>query len=184
MRKRGTTALDAPIAFTRRLDAPPADVFAFLEDLRNHVSLAPSSAEVLSLEAGPHGLGHAVVRLTGPLAIRRTAHTELVRLEAPSLIAGQARVGEHTEASVTWRIDDDGGGASVVTLTARVEKAGALERLVLALGGRRWITRRFAAALEELAAELSRDRARMAPRATGRPAHFRAEGVAHSRSRA
>jgi hypothetical protein len=128
-------------------------VFGYLENLANHVSLAPHSAQVMSLGPGPHGLGHAVVRLTGPLGLRRTAVTEIVQADAPGFIAGRARVGSRTEAGVTWRIAADEQGSDV-TLSASIESAGPLDALVLRLGGRRWIARRFATALGTLAAQL------------------------------
>jgi hypothetical protein len=143
-----------PILATRRLAAPPEDVFEFLEDLGNHVTLAPGSAEVLSLQRGPHNLGHGVVRLTGPFGLRRTAWTELVRAVPPRLIAGRARIGHRTRASVTWRITSTSDGGSLVTLSTNVERSGLLDRLVLAAGGRAWIAKRFAAALEVLEAQL------------------------------
>jgi hypothetical protein len=132
---------------------PPEAVFGYLEDLSNHVSLAPGSARVLSLGPGDRGLGHAVVRLTGPLGLRRTASTEIIRADAPGFIAGRASVGSRTRACVTWRIaaDEDGSG---VTLSAAIEAAGPLDALVLRLGGRRWIARRFAAALGVLQRQL------------------------------
>jgi len=129
-------------------------VFGYLDDLANHVSLAPTSARVMSLGPGPRGLGHAVVRLTGPLGLRRTATTEIIRADAPGFLAGRARVGSHTAACVTWRIAADEEGSDV-TLSASIEAAGPLDALVLRLGGRRWIARRFATALDTLAGLLA-----------------------------
>ena len=100
-------------------------VFGYLEDLANHVSLAPGSAEVLSLGPGEAGLGQAVVRLTGPLGLRRTATTEIIRADAPGFIAGRARVGSRTRACVTWRIGS-GEDGSDVTLSASIEAAGPM----------------------------------------------------------
>ena len=139
-----------PITACRKLPVPPQTVFGYLEDLANHVSMAPHSAQVMSLGPGPRGLGHAVVRLTGPLGLRRTATTEIIQADASGFIAGRARVGKRTKACVTWRIAADEEGSDV-TLSASIEAAAPLDALVLRLGGRRWIARRFAAALDTLA---------------------------------
>jgi hypothetical protein len=50
---------------------------------------------------------------------------------------------------VRWTIEPDGDG-SLVTLSATVDRATALDRAVLALGGRRWLRRGFRAALAQL----------------------------------
>lgn len=143
----------SPIVISRPLAVEPDAVFRFLEDLAHHARLSPRSARVLSLERRRNGLDRAVVRLSGPLGMRRTASTELIRTEAPALIAGRAALGAHTRATVTWRIAPAPRG-SRVTLAAEVDDAGPLDGLFLRLGGRRWIARRFAAALDELVAQL------------------------------
>src|SRR4051812_15931446 len=118
-----------PITATRKLPVPPQMVFGYLEDLTNHVSLAPHSAKVLSLGPGDHGLGQAVVRLSGPLGLRRTATTEIIRAEAPGFIAGRASVGSRTRACVTWRIEPADANGCDVTLSAGIEAAGPLDAL-------------------------------------------------------
>jgi hypothetical protein len=70
-----------------------------------------------------------------------------------SSIMGRARIGDTTVASVTWTIQTLGSG-SFVTLCATVDAAGPLDALLLRLGARRWLARRFAAALEHLSREL------------------------------
>jgi hypothetical protein len=69
-------------------------------------------------------------------------------------ISGRARIGQRTLASVSWTIRCDGVGAQVA-LVATVESTGRFDSLVLRLGGRRWLARQFAVALERLAAELA-----------------------------
>jgi hypothetical protein len=152
-RRKPLLTTSSPIVASRLIAVPPVAVFRYLEDLANHTSLAPRSAQVLSFERRPGSLDRAVVRLDGPLGIRRTASTELVRGQAPSLIAGRARIGARTEACVTWRIASAPQG-SLVVLHATVEAAGPLDAILLRLGGRGWIARRFAAALESLAHHL------------------------------
>ena len=127
---------------------------SFLSDLSNHVLLAPDSVEVLSLDRRPSGGEHAIVRLRGPLGIRRTASTELAPPVKANTISGWARIGRRTLASVSWTIRGDGDGARVA-LRATVESAARFDALALRLGGRRWLAGHFAAALDRLAAEFA-----------------------------
>lgn len=146
-----------PIVAGRTLSAPADVVLRFLSDLENHAQLAPTSVRVLSLDRQDDASTRAVVRLRGPLAIHRTATTELCP-PAASSIAGRAKIGNATVASVTWSIRTVHRG-SVVTLCATVEAAGSLDAVLLRFGGRHWLAKRFAAALENLALELCGARA-------------------------
>jgi hypothetical protein len=124
----------------------------FLADLENHALLAPASVSVLSLDGQRHRATRALVRLRGPLAIRRTASTELLRATGSSIV-GRANVG-NTVASVVWNVEALREG-SVVTLCATVDAASSLDRLLLRFGGRRWLAGRFAGALEQLSQQLT-----------------------------
>jgi carbon monoxide dehydrogenase subunit G len=143
-----------PVVVSRQVDAPAEAVRRFLTDLGNHPRLAPGSVRLLSLNRGP-GLGaHALVRLQGPLAMRRTASTELLETRAPDAIVGRATIGDATAATIVWRIEGNSAG-SAVTLCATVDAASRLDGMLLRLGGRRWLARRFAAALLHLSYELN-----------------------------
>ena len=63
-------------------------------------------------------------------------------------MSGTARSGR-TEAAIAWRLEATDGG-TLVTLRADVLHAGALDRALLALGGRAWMRRRFATTLQRL----------------------------------
>jgi uncharacterized protein YndB with AHSA1/START domain len=143
----------SPIATSRLVVAPPDTVFRYLEDLANHERLAPRTADLMKLYRRPGHLDRATVRLRGPLSLRRTASTELVRTEPPRLIVGRATLGWRTTVSVSWTIATAPAG-SVVSLSATIEAAGPLDSLVLHLGGRSWIARQFSSALDALAAQL------------------------------
>jgi hypothetical protein len=143
----------SPIQASRPLCAPADVVLQFLADLENHVVLAPASVRVLALDGQRHSATRALLRLRGPLAIRRTASTALLGATGSS-IAGRANVGNTTVASVVWRVETLRGG-SMVTLCATVDAASSLDALLLRFGGRRWLAGRFAAALEQLSQELS-----------------------------
>ena len=162
-RPRGT------IIARRQISAPAAAVIRFLADLEHHVRLAPESVQVLRL-SGPRGCpAHALVRLTGPLGMQRTASTELLQTRLANSIAGQARIGERTVASVVWSVEENAGG-SVVTLSATVDAASPIDRMVLVLGGHRWLARRFAAALQRLSDVLAEAPSRSSEELTERAA--------------
>jgi hypothetical protein len=134
------------IAATREIPAARGTIFGFLASLDNHAALGRGSLELLSLECRAGRANEAVVRLRGPLAIRRTAATAITGTRAPESISGRAWIGPRTRAFVSWQIDSAPHG-STVSVGAIVETAGLRDRLLLALGGRWWLRRRFASAL-------------------------------------
>ena len=150
--------------------APRDEVFEFLADLRNHWLLADRFIEVLTLEPEPDGrcVGGRV-RMRGPLGVRRTASTQVLAADPPHQMIGTAQIGAGTRAFVRWKLTTSSAG-SRVSLEATIDQARALDRLLLVLGGRRWLARRFASVLERLA---ERFRIRVDPKnppaAAGRP---------------
>ena len=126
--------------------APPAQVFTFLSDLRNHWRLEGRFVELEALHADARG---GRVRMVGPLGIRRTATTRVVAAEPETTLRGTAELAGGTRAAVLWNIAPHEGG-SRVALAATVERVSPLDRLVLALGGRRWLERLFASAVARL----------------------------------
>lgn len=135
--------------------SPPERVFEFLSDLRNHWRVADPFVEVITLESsgdGPPDGGTVAVR--GPFGLRRTAHTIVVASRPPRLMIGTAEIGSRTRARVSWTLAGRLGDTRV-RLAAEIDRASALDRLLLALGGRWWLRRRFAHALERLDRYLS-----------------------------
>jgi polyketide cyclase/dehydrase/lipid transport protein len=139
--------------------APREIVFEFLCDLRNHWAVAGRWIEVVALAGDGDG---GRVRIRGPLGLRRTAVTSVDRVEAPGRLEGSARLGR-TEAWVAWTLHPRSTGGCEVTLTAAVVRAGPMDRLVLALGGARWMRRLFAATLTHLAARFAAEPAAATP---------------------
>jgi Polyketide cyclase / dehydrase and lipid transport len=133
------------------LPVAPEVAYAFLADLDNHWRLIDRWARIAGVSAD--GLG-ATVRLHGPLGVRRTARTRVLASRPPHELVGEARVGRRTVGRVRWSLRPDGDG-TLVELDATVPEAGALDRALLALGGRAWLRRRFAAALRALAAQVT-----------------------------
>jgi hypothetical protein len=71
------------------------------------------------------------------------------------LLTADVRVGRTTVAWVTW-ILTPGGGTTEVDLAIQPESRSLVTRLVLLLGGRRWIARRLDTALATLATTSAR----------------------------
>ena len=140
----------ALIAAEREVARSPEEVFAFLADLENHWLIADRFVEVVDLE-GPPGARHGGrVRVRGPLGVRRTATTRVLSSEPRTRMQGGAWIGARTHARVEWTLEPS-GSRTRVRLEATVQDASALDRLLLALGGRRWMQRRFETTLEGLA---------------------------------
>lgn len=140
------------------MDAPPADVFGFLVDLEKHWLVAGRFIQVVALE-GPEGAHHGGrVRIHGPLGLRRTAQTKVEGAEPPHRLFGKASVGRHTEARVSWQMSANGERGTRIRLEAQVVRAGIIDRVALALGGRIWMRHGFRTTLAGLAARLDRAR--------------------------
>jgi uncharacterized protein YndB with AHSA1/START domain len=139
------------ISAAGHLAASPEEVFAFLSDLENHWLLADRFVEVLTLDRTADGTARGGrVRVRGPLGLGRTATTRVVSTEPPVAMTGTADLSGGSQAVIRWSLGRD-GGATRVELAAHLERTGFLDRLLLALGGRRWIRRRFASILQTLA---------------------------------
>jgi uncharacterized protein YndB with AHSA1/START domain len=140
--------------------AAPEEVFAFLSDLENHWRLLDTHVDVLELDGTPPD--RAVVRLRGPLGVRRTVRTRVTATREPRLIIGVAELSDTTRALVSWTLAGRLGDTRV-RLAAEVEHAEPFDRLLLRVGGRAWLERRFAYGLERLAERFSAERTRPPP---------------------
>jgi carbon monoxide dehydrogenase subunit G len=129
--------------------ATPEAVFAFLSDLRNHWQLTGRWVEAVSIDDSS-----GRVRIHGPLGLRRTARTTVVDASPSHVMHGTAELSGGTIARVAWELGEDAGGTAV-RLSAKVESAALLDRVLLALGGKAWLTRHFAAILARLDEQLS-----------------------------
>lgn len=140
------------VSAVRCVEAPAEAVYAFLAHLPNHERFTHRRLRLLSLSADRAG-GRIAVH--GPFGIRRTAETRVTELRPHALVGGIARVGRRTSATVRWTIDAAGDRSAKVSLTATVLTLGPLDRLLLAIGGRRWLARGFAHTIAHLAAALT-----------------------------
>lgn len=137
----------ATVTSTMLMRAPADAVYAFLARLPNHGLITGRRLRLEDVTADGTG---ARIAMRGPLGIRRTARTRVTDLHPPRGFGGTAAVGRRTEAYVHWSIERARTG-SIVTLTATILWAGAMDRLLLTLGGRRWLARSFDRALALLA---------------------------------
>lgn len=142
------------ISASRLVAASPVEVFDFLRDLRNHWLLADRFVEVLDLDRDGEGVANGGrVRVRGPLGLGRTATTRVVTTEPDRSMVGTAVLSGGTQAVVRWTLSAE-DGQTRIELAAEVQRAGPGDRLLLALGGRRWIQHRFEAILDTLARRL------------------------------
>jgi hypothetical protein len=129
--------------------ATPEAVFAFLASLENHWKLAGRWVEVVAIDDGS-----GRVRIHGPVGLRRTARTTVIDAHPSHVMHGTAELSGGTLALVAWELAEEAGGTAV-RLSARVERATLPDRVLLALGGRAWMRRRFDAILRRLDEQFS-----------------------------
>ena len=141
----------ASIVARRTIETDRERTFDFLSDIDNHWLLADRFLEVIDLNGDRGGTRseNGLVRIKGPLGSARTVATRVLETEPPRRISGLAEVGRGTVAHVTWTLDPAQQGVHVC-LVAQVERAGLLDRLLLAIGGRIWLRTRFEAVLAQL----------------------------------
>jgi hypothetical protein len=132
--------------------APAHAVYDFLERLPNHALI---TGDGLRLEGVAADGMSALISMRGPLGIRRTARTRVTTRHRPWGFGGTAAVGRRTVAYVHWAIDCTDAG-SLVALTATILRAGALDRLLLTIGGRQWLARSFDRAVALLGAAVEK----------------------------
>src|SRR5690349_12250836 len=92
------------------VEAPPAAVFDHLADLRTHWALAQGRVRLLDTSDAEAAEGGRV-RMRGPFGLRRDATTQVLRAERPRLLEGRARIGDRTEAEISWELEPRGEGA-------------------------------------------------------------------------
>jgi hypothetical protein len=136
---------------------PPAEVFAFLADVRNHRQLASNGIQVLELAHAPGVPDHGVLMIRGPLGIRRRVQTMVLDtdLSDASVLRGIAKVGRRTVVDVRWELYQHESDGTRVVLSADVRSRGVTDGVLLAFGGRIWMRRLFAATIERLSSRLS-----------------------------
>lgn len=149
---------DQQVRASRLVNARRGEVFGFLADLENHWRLADRFVDVVTSEREADGRAHGgLVRVRGPLGVRRTAATQVLAADPLQQLVGVAEVGRQTRAFVRWKLNG-GEGGTAVRLEAMVDRVGWLDRLLLLVGGRAWLERRFRSVLDRLAEHFAGDR--------------------------
>jgi hypothetical protein len=139
-----------PVTAGLLVDVPAETVYAFLSQLPNHERVGGGRFRLDTLAADRLG---ARIVICGPLGIRRTVETTITRLDPARGVGGTAVVGRRTVARLNWTIHA-AGERSHVALTATVVRIGVLDRVLLAAGGRRWLTRGFHRVLTSLSTSI------------------------------
>jgi Polyketide cyclase / dehydrase and lipid transport len=137
--------------------AGPGAVFEFLADLRNHWRLTSRWVRVLDLTGPDHGPTGGWVELRGPMGLRRRLRTTVIERKRQRHITGVAVLQPRTRARVVWRLEANGSAQTTVRLEAMILSCGPLDRLLLAVGARRWLRRRFDGTLRQLAEHLENE---------------------------
>jgi hypothetical protein len=136
-----------PIIVTRTIVADRGVLYALLCDPANQWRLATSFARVTSLQPARD---RCDARLRLPFGLRVPASVQVKPSRGERLLTCEIRVGRRTIAWATWILSPD-RGTTEVDLAIQPESRSLLTRLVLLLGGRRWIARRLDTALATLA---------------------------------
>ena len=142
--------MTAVVSAETTVAAPSERVFGFLADLDRHRHLTDGGIEILALD-GPAGArtGGTVV-LRGPAGLERRARTRVAGA-GDGRLWGTAVTDNGTEAQLEWSIRPATAGTEVA-VRMRVRPNHWSDRLLLRLGGRRWLARRMDAAVRRLAA--------------------------------
>jgi len=156
MRGRSTTTASSDQTITisafQSIAGERAALFGFLCSSNHHARLEVPGISLLALDAGGGSLRGGLVSVGGPLGLRRLVRTRVVLIDPPARLAGHARLDSGTEAHVSWTLRRCGDRATAVELTAVLGPVARVDSLLLALGGRGWLRRRFAETLGRLAA--------------------------------
>lgn len=146
------------IAASGRVGAPASAVYEFLAEPRNHRLLTGRRLRLIELSDADGGLMSGAMIIRGPFLIRRRADTRVIWTREPRLVAGVANLGTRTRAIVRWEIEPVGPGCTHVVLTADLRAVAPWDRVMLALGGRRWMRTLFSRAISQIDAELAPQR--------------------------
>jgi hypothetical protein len=141
-----------PIIVTRTVAADADALHGLLADPTNQWRLATAFTNVAGLQ--PAG-DRCDARLRLPFGLRPHASMQVKPSRKHRLLTTEVHLGRRTVAWVTWILISD-PGTTEVDLAVQPESRSLLTRLVLLLGGRRWITRRLEIALATLATTSAR----------------------------
>src|SRR5918997_4871899 len=141
-----------PIIVTRTIPAGGDKLHGLVCDPANQWRPATRLADIAALE--PAG-DRCDAQLRLPMGARWHASVHVKPSRKGRLLTCEARLGRRTVAWVTWILTPD-RGTTEIDLAVQLESRSLATRLVLLLGGRRWIARRLEMALTKLATTVAR----------------------------
>ena len=136
-----------PIIVTRTIAADGGALHALLCDPANQWRLATNFARVRTPQPADD---RCDARLRLPFGMRVPASLHVKPSRRGRVVRCEIRFGHRTVAWATWILSPD-RGTTEVDLSIQIESRSFVTRLVLLLGGRRWIARRLDTVLATLA---------------------------------
>lgn len=148
---------------------PREDVFAYLLDIANHAEFTDhflADWHLTRTDTVGRGAG-ARFRVKAPLQRFSWMGVSFVEVDVPRRIVEAGRGGKFNRVRTLtiYTLEPAAGGSTRVELSVETEPASVSDRLLEALGGRRWIRRQNQRALRRLRAILE-DGQRRGARAT------------------
>jgi len=133
---------------------PREEVFEYLADIANHPEFCDHYLTDWHLtREDSYGVGAgARYRINAPLNRFGWGDSTFVEVVAPRLILERGRAGKYNRTLTrgVWELEDGPGGSTRVSFTLETKPRLPSDRLMEALGGRRWLKRKNAKALRRL----------------------------------
>jgi hypothetical protein len=140
----------ATIEVSRLVDASRDRIHAFLADVRFHSLLSDRGLQlIVATDSADGSRATGLIRVNPPGPVEETVSTVMTSRDGPSTVAGVALIRSRKVADIVWSLDVR-GAATLVRLSATTGDLSARERVLLVVGGRWWIRRRFGKVLERL----------------------------------
>lgn len=153
-----------PVELQVTISRPREEVFAYLADIANHPEFLDHFLVDWHLtreDSWGQGAG-ARYRALAPLHRFPWADTTLIEVVPPRRIVAAGRTGKFNRIRTRqiWELDEQGAGATRVSLVVATEPKLPSDRFLELFAGRGWARRRFGRGLRRLAAILEENRER------------------------
>jgi len=149
-----------PVTAAVTIDRPREEVFDYLVDIANHAEFSDHYLKdwhLTRVDSVGHGAG-ARFRYDAPFQRFNWADMTFIGVERPFRIVAVGRGGKFNRNKTfsTWTLSPSGGGTKV-EYTTEIESKLPTDRLMEALGLRRWFARGGRKALQRLQSILEED---------------------------
>lgn len=153
-----------PLSVSLTIARPREEVFAYLEDIANHPEFTDHFLvdwRMTRTETVGRGAGGRF-RHTAPLQRFDWADMTFIEVEPPRRIVGAGRGGKanRTRLRAVWELEPGAGATTRVTLTVETRPALPSDRIMEALGLRRWLRRKGKKSLKRLRSILEEGKGR------------------------